>query len=196
MAATLFLIHIAPEFICNQRLNKGSCCHVDPGAQSHILCPRDRRLSDAAGRHGNQSRLLCWPCQRPAPFCPDPFHLWRHTFPWGDFAHNICPVFQPPGPTHCRGASGLAFLNKGRPRTHLLRGLEVDTLSQSGGGRGGHSQGEKTLVLTLAGRKKHSAFLLRKSLLFARPLRTRLPRNITSSPRDTFSYPASGCFVT
>lgn len=111
------------EFICNQRLNKGSCCHVDPGAQSHILCPRDRRLSDAAGRHGNQSRLLCWPCQKPAPFCPDPFHLWRHTFPWGDFAHNICPVFQPPRPTHSRGASGLAFLNKGRPRTHLLRGV-------------------------------------------------------------------------
>lgn len=61
--------------------------------------------------------------RNPPPFALTPSIYGGTLSPGGDFAHNICPVFQPPRPTHSRGASGPAFLNKGRPRTHLLSGV-------------------------------------------------------------------------
>lgn len=33
-----------------------------------------------------RAALLFWPCHKLLPFCPDPFHLWRHTFPSGETA--------------------------------------------------------------------------------------------------------------
>lgn len=67
----------------------------DQTSESTILfhVPENRRLSDAACCHGNQSRLLCWLCQGSAPIGPRPFLSVVAHFPLGDFTHNICPVF-------------------------------------------------------------------------------------------------------
>lgn len=66
------------------------------------------------------SAVCCVACVRDPPSCPDPFPLWRHTFPGGfHIQHLPCPPT--PRPTHSKRASGRAFLNKGRPHTPAER---------------------------------------------------------------------------
>lgn len=103
--------------------------------------------------------VCCVGCVRDPPFCPDPFPLWRHTFPRG-ISHTTSALSFNPRPTHSRRASGLAFLNKGRPHTPAegVRGHHPsrDALSQSGR----VIPKEKILVLTLTGKEnktKHSS---------------------------------------
>lgn len=94
-------------------------------------------------RAAMETRVACCAgrVRNPPPFALTP-SIYGGTLSPGGISHTTSALsFNPPRPTHSRGASGPAFLNKGRPRTHLLRGLEVDTLSQSGGG-GGHGRGE------------------------------------------------------
>lgn len=188
-----------------KRLNKASCCLWSRGAQSHILCPTDRRLSDAAGdTMETRAALLCWPCLKLHPFCPDPFHLWRHTFPSGETlwrgevggrcAHNICPVFQPPQ-TPTLQLLERPFSTKAR-HTHTpaerVRGRHTITIwpcSAEEEESSSHTRRQENMLLLYI-----IVFFLSS---FSSHVLWKSKDAMTSSPRDTF--PASphslGCLV-
>lgn len=91
--------------------------------------------------------VCCIGCVRDPPFCPDPFHWWRHTFPGGfHIQHLPCPpLAEPPTPKATelldRPFSTKAF------RTHLLRRLEVTIPARTWPARistAPHSKGERS----------------------------------------------------
>lgn len=70
--------------------------------------------------------FCCVVCVRDPPFGPDPFPLWRHTFPGGfHIQHLPClpPPYYPPTPKTRELLDWFSSI-KGI-HTHLLRGLEV-----------------------------------------------------------------------
>lgn len=93
------------------------------------------------------------------PFALTP-SLYGGTLSLGGISHTTSALSFNPRPTHSRRASGLAFLNKGRPHTPAegVRGHHPsrDTLSRSGR----VIPKEKILVLTLTEKEnktKHSS---------------------------------------
>lgn len=145
-----------------------------------------------------RAALLFWPCHKLHPFCPDPFHLWRHTFPSGETVGvggtgltTSALLSTPKHPLCSSFCSGLSPQRPDTP-THLLRGLEVDALSQSGLA----VPKRKSPVLTLAGRKTCCCFFFcfvffPQSFLFARPLRDHGCHDIISSGHFPWPVPPS-----
>lgn len=104
----------------------------EPKVLFHVL--KNRRLSDAASCHGNQSYLLSWLCQGSA-LLPWPLPSVAAHFPRG-LSHTTSALSPPPWPKRYKSqrASGPAFLYKGHPHTHTpaerVRGHDpgLDTL--------------------------------------------------------------------